>query len=257
VKPLVVIPNYMSSEGDLQILGDCVASIRRTVGDQVDILIIDDRSPLSYLVDVFEEQFGQFGFELVRKDENEGFSRTVNVGLNRAILQGRDAVLMNADMEMLTPNWVARCQRAGAGLVGALLLYPNGLVQHAGLYFSPIANMFEHRLRYAPANLRETRTKLVCPVTGAFQYITFDTLSKVGPYDAEFRMGFEDVDYCLRVFAAGLECLYEPAVSAIHHESLFRSRPDEKVMRWQADSLNHLREKWAGVPLADFASAAQ
>ena len=25
-------------------------------------------------------------------------------------------------------------------------------------------------------------------------------------------MGYEDVDYCLRVFQAGLECVYEPAV---------------------------------------------
>jgi GT2 family glycosyltransferase len=158
---------------------------------------------------------------------------------------------------MLTPNWAARCQKVGAGLVGALLLYPNGLVQHAGLYFSPIANMFEHRLRYAPGNLAETKERLVCPVTGAFQYITAETLQQVGPYDEEFRMGFEDVDYCLRVFAAGLECVYEPAVTAIHHESLFRSRPDEKVMRWQAQSINHLRQKWAGVPLAQFASAAQ
>jgi hypothetical protein len=36
-------------------------------------------------------------------------------------------------------------------------------------------------------------------------------------------------------------------VSAVHHESLFRSRPDEKVMRWQAMGLARLREKWAGV----------
>ena len=137
--------------------------------------------------------------------------------------------------------------------MGALLLYPNGLVQHAGLYFSPIANMFEHRYRYVSGNLREVRSRLVCPVTGAFQYITAETLEKIGPYDPEFRMGFEDVDYCLRVFQAGLECVYEPAVQAIHHESLFRSRPDEKVMRWQEHSLTHLRQKWADVPIANLA----
>ncbi len=253
MKPLVVIPNYMSAEQDLEILGECVESIRRTVSDTVDILIVDDRSPLQYLVDVFEERFGEYDFELVRKVENEGFSRTVNVGLERAVAEGRDAILMNADVVMLTPGWVGRCRRTGAGLVGALLLYPNGLVQHAGLYFSPIANMFEHRYRYAPGNLAEARVRLVCPVTGAFQYITAETLARVGPYDPEFRMGFEDVDYCLRVFEAGLECVYEPAVTAIHHESLFRSRPDEKVARWQEHSLAHLRSKWGGVPLGDFA----
>jgi len=250
MKPLIVIPNHMSHEADMEILGECVLSIRRTVSDTVDILIVDDCSPQPWLVDVFEERYERAGFELVRKDVNEGFSRTVNVGLERARREGREAVLMNADVVMLTPGWLTRCRRA-ATLVGARLLYPNGLIQHAGLYFSPIANVFEHRFRYAPGNLPEANVATVCPVTGAFQYIPHAVLEQVGVYDAEFRMGYEDVDYCLRAFEAGHSCLYEPAITAIHHESLFRSRPDEKLQRWHDLSLRHLREKWAHLPVAD------
>ena len=51
----------------------------------------------------------------------------------------------------------------------------------------------------------------------------------------------------------GFDCVYEPGVVAIHYESLFRSRPDEKVQRWQMMSYARLREKWASVPLADIA----
>jgi GT2 family glycosyltransferase len=258
-KPLVVIPAYLSHESDMEVLGEAVQSIRRTVSDTVDILIVDDCSPQPWLVDVFEQRYEKYVFELVRKPENEGFSRTVNVGLERALAEGREAILMNADVVMLTPGWLRRCRAATAaggeqaGLVGALLLYPNGLIQHAGLYFSKLAGVFEHRFRYAPGNLAEARVKTICPVTGAFQYIRLEVLERVGTYDPVFRMGWEDVDYGLRVFQAGLVSLYEPAVTAIHHESLFRARPDEKVMRWQAMSLAHLREKWADVPVADFA----
>jgi GT2 family glycosyltransferase len=251
MKPLVVIPNYMSAETDMEILGECVQSIRRTVSDTVEILIIDDRSPLPYLVDVFEERYAKAGFELLRKDVNEGFSRTVNVGLQRALDEGREAILMNADIVMLTPGWLARARRHGDALVGAKLLYPNGLLQHAGLYFSAIANVFEHRFRYAPANLPEAGRTTVCPVTGAFQYIPPAVLERVGVYDREFRMGYEDVDYCLRVFEAGLACVYEPAISAIHHESLFRSRPDEKQQRWHDLSIARLRSKWSHLPVAE------
>jgi GT2 family glycosyltransferase len=255
VKPLIVIPNYMSREADMEILGECVQSIRRTVSDTVDVLIIDDRSPQPWLVDVFEERYSRYGFELLRKDSNEGFSRTVNVGLTRAHEQGREAILMNADIVMLTPGWLARCRKAASApaLIGARLLYPNGLIQHAGLYFSAIANVFEHRYRYAPGNLAEANARAVCPVTGAFQYIPPEVLAAVGPYDAEFRMGYEDVDYCLRVFQAGFACLYEPAISAVHHESLFRGRPDEKQQRWHDESIAHLRRKWAHLPVADLA----
>jgi O-antigen biosynthesis protein len=253
MKPLVVIPNYMSHEADMEILGECIQSIRRTVSDTVDVLIIDDRSPQAWLVDVFEERYARYGFELIRKDSNEGFSRTVNVGLERAHAEGRDAILMNADIVMLTPGWLGRCKRAvtSPAVIGAKLVYPNGLIQHAGLYFSPIANVFEHRYRYAPGNLPEANQPSVCPVTGAFQYIPHAVLERVGVYDREFRMGYEDVDYCLRVFEAGFACVYDPAISAIHHESLFRSRPNETQQRWHDESIIRLREKWAHLPVAE------
>ena len=88
-KPLVIIPNYMSEESDMEILGECVQSIRQTVSNTVDILIVDDRSPEPWLVDVFESRYGGYGFELIREPENQGFSRTVNVGLARARDEGR------------------------------------------------------------------------------------------------------------------------------------------------------------------------
>ena len=36
---------------------------------------------------------------------------------------------------------------------------------------------------------------------------------------------------CLRVFAAGLECIYEPACTAIHAESVFRKDPPPELKR--------------------------
>ena len=81
-------------------------SIRQTVSNTVDILIVDDRSPEPWLVDVFESRYERYDFELIRKPENEGFSRTVNVGLERARDEGREAILMNADIVMRTPGWL-------------------------------------------------------------------------------------------------------------------------------------------------------
>ena len=41
-------------------------------------------------------------------------------------------------------------------------------------------------------------------------------------------MCFEDLDYCLRVFEAGLECIYEPTVVATHREKFFRGKADDE-----------------------------
>ena len=77
-KPLVVIPNYMSEESDMEILGQCVQSIRQTVSNSVDILIVDDCSPQQWLVDVFESRYDRYDFELIRK-QNEVINKTVEV----------------------------------------------------------------------------------------------------------------------------------------------------------------------------------
>jgi GT2 family glycosyltransferase len=232
----------MSEPKDMGVTLTAIESIRKTVGDQVDILCVDDFSPDQKLVDGLEGEIGQLNFEVIRKEANEGFSTTVNHGLRRALAEGRDAVLMNADMEMQTPDWVTRCQQTTDGkgrpaaVVGALLTYPTGLIQHAGIYFSLVTRTFDHMHKYGPANLPEALEKKECPVTGAFQYIRHETLEKVGLYDEKFRMGWEDVDYCIRVFLKGFSCVYNPNIRAIHHEMMFRGKPSEKIRDWQNQS---------------------
>lgn len=254
---LVTMPVFMRDPSDLSITLQTVESVRRTEPD-VPLLLVDDCSPVQGLVDELATHAGRLAFELHRKDENSGFSRTVNVGLRRALEEGRDCVLLNADMECLTPGWVDLCadqkdtQGRPAAVVGALLVYPNGLIQHAGIYFSFLTRTFDHRYRFGPMMLPEANVAACCPVTGAFQYVRLETLQAVGVYDDEFQMAYEDVDYCLRVFDAGLECVYQPKVQAIHHESLFRGRADAKINEWQSAALQRLMTKHGRTNMSRF-----
>lgn len=249
-KPLVVLPMYLGQDQDVDVVMDAVRSVRNTVSNSVDVLVVDDYSPAQSLVDAIAPGLDRYGVELHRKPENTGFSKTVNVGLTRARDEGRDAVLLNADMEMVTPGWVKICQKAHtddgpAAVVGALLIYPTGLIQHGGIYFSMLTRTFDHMYKYGPANLPDAYYKRVCPVTGAFQYIRHSTLETVGLYDENFWMAHEDVDYCVRVFKAGQQCLYEPKVRAYHAEAMFRGRPSPKIAEWQQKSWVYFAEKWA------------
>jgi GT2 family glycosyltransferase len=182
----------------------------------------------------------------------------VNVGLRRALEQGSDAVLVNADIEFHASGWAeAMLARAGsdgapASVVGARLLYPNGLLQHAGIYFSLLHRGFAHRFTCGPADLPEALVPCRCPVTGALQLIRHECLDAIGIYDEAFHMGWEDVDYCLRVFASGRECIYEPAACATHAESLFRSRAGAGQEDWERESLAVLLAKHGDADLSQF-----
>lgn len=249
-KPLVVIPTYLTDDKDLEVTLDTLRSVRKTVSDSVDVLFVDDGSPTARLVRELVTAADRLDAEVIATGENSGFSKTVNVGLRRALNEERDAVLMNADMEMRTPGWVKICQKTRdskdrpAAVVGALLLYPTGLIQHAGIYFSLLTRQFDHMYKYGPGNLAEAHISTIKPVTGAFQYIRHDTLAKVGVYDEDFFMAHEDVDFCIRVFLASLECVYNPKVSAFHFEQMFRGRPSPKLRDWHARSWDHFVDKW-------------
>jgi GT2 family glycosyltransferase len=258
--PLCVIPSYLRTAEDLDLLVKCLVSLWATAPDAA-VLVVDDGSPNRELLPLLSAAIDELGYELVAKAENEGFSRTVNVGLRRALETGRDAVLVNADIEFTEPGWldrmVARTDTQGrpAAVVGARLLYPNGCIQHAGVFFSFRARSWWHRYQYAPADVLEAQQPALCPVTGALQLIRHSALEALGLYDEGFRMGFEDLDFCLRAFDAGLECIYEPTVCAVHHESVFRSRKTPALEAWHQDSFQHLRTKWAQADFSPFTPA--
>lgn len=262
-EPLIVVPVYVTQPVDLELIITLLESIRKTEPES-QALLVDDGSPADVLVDEVEAACDRLGFELHRKGENSGFSKTVNVGLRRALVEGRDAVLVNADVEFPDDGWLRRMQEQPAAdmngdllaepaaIVGGLLLYPNGLIQHAGIFYSLLTRDFGHIYNYAPGDLPEAQHPRVCPVTGALQFIRHSCLTTVGIYDENFTMGWEDVDYCIRTFLAGLPCVYAPTVRAYHHEQFFRGRPSPKVADWQAKSWIYFMQKYARQSFADF-----
>jgi GT2 family glycosyltransferase len=255
---LVVIPVYMRTPDDYNVTVQTVESVRRTQS-QTMTMLVDDCSPAEGLWDELRSRDWQgAAVTFLRNDENSGFSRTVNRGLRWALEHNHDAVLLNADVDILTKGWLRVFQEQKdsqgrpASVVGPLLLYPNGLIQSAGTYFSMLTRSWDHRYRFAPGALPEAKLAFACPVTGAFQYIRHECLTSVGLYDEGFRMGYEDVEHNVRVFESGRECIYQPRVIAVHHESMFRGRADEKLNTWQQQSAALLQQKLATANLTRY-----
>lgn len=257
-KSLIVVPTYVTQPKDLEVTLKMLESLRETEPG-VECLLVDDGSPAAELLDELEAATSRLEFQLVRKDENEGFSRTVNVGLRRALNAGQNAVLVNADIEFIDKNWLAVMEQQerddGEGLasvVGALLIYPTGLIQHGGIFFSLLHRCFAHTYQYAPADLPEAQQARRAPVTGALQFIRHECLETVGVYDEQFRMGWEDVDYCIRAWEHGRQVIYQPKVRAYHYESMFRGRGEGKVAAWQQESWSYFMHKHRTTSFAEF-----
>lgn len=256
---LAIVPVYLRSPEELDVVVRCLVSLWTTTdASNTVVMVVDDASPEPALVDQLEVAVHELGFMLHRQEENGGFSRTVNVGLQRALDAEADAVLVNADIEFYQHGWLDHMRtrldtrKRPAAVVGARLLYPNGLIQHGGIFFSLLKRDWFHRFHFGPGDLDQAQIPFRCPVTAALQFIRWETLDAVGLYDEGYRMCFEDVDYCLRVFDAGLECIYEPAASAFHLEKYFRGKATPRIQEWTELSTKRLWDKWGQADLSPF-----
>jgi len=92
----------------------------------------------------------------------------------------------------------------------------------------------------------------VSAVTAACLLVRRQTYRDVGGFDESLAVAFNDVDFCLRVRAAGLRNLWTPYAELYHHESLSRGREDsaEKRLRFRQEEAL-MQRRWGEALLRD------
>jgi ADP-heptose:LPS heptosyltransferase/GT2 family glycosyltransferase len=150
---------------------------------------------------------------------------------NRAAREarGRFLVFLNDDTEIVAPDWldalIAQAARPEIGAVGARLLYPDGRVQHAGIFWTPAGG--RHAFRHAAADdpgyfaLAQTERNVVA-VTGACLAVRRDEFDAQGGFDESHAIVNNDVDFCLRVWERGKRVVYAPQATLVHREMASR-----------------------------------
>ena len=68
-------------------------------------------------------------------------------------------------------------------------------------------------------------------VTAACLMIRKELFDTIGGFDESYRITYNDVDLCLRLYDKGYQNLYTPHVRLLHHESITVGAPDEVAKR--------------------------
>lgn len=124
-------------------------------------------------------------------------------------------------------------------IIGARLLYPDGLTQHAGIGFDSNGGGY-NLWRLAPSEHPEVvKRRYVSAVTFACARIPYHIWDELGGLDEGYHNCYEDVDLCLRAKEAGYPILYDPAVTAEHMEGQTEGRHTHDSESWQ-----HYHSKW-------------
>lgn len=148
----------------------------------------------------------------------------------RAAATGEYIVLLNNDVEAISPDWVEQmlyyAEQPDAGAVGALLLYPNGKVQHAGVCLG-FRGTADHIMRNFDPGTDGYAGSLSCAheisaVTAACLMVKRSLYDQMGGLNELYRTLYQDVDFCLRLRDAGYRNIFVPAARLYHHESYTR-----------------------------------
>lgn len=240
----IVIP----SKNQYKIVKRCIDSIySKSTYDNFEIILVDTGSTDKHVIRWYELMRKRHdNFKLIEWPEQPfSYARSCNEGAKAA--SGELIAMLNNDTEVITPNWLeilaGDAQREGVGAVGCLLFYPDKYhIQHAGVGIGlggVAANSFSMMTLNIPMTQTQhlminTRHNMTA-VTAACMMLKKDTFLSIGGFDEKFRVTYNDVDLCLRLYEKGLQNIYTPHVRLIHHESISVGNPDELKKRDTAE----------------------
>jgi GT2 family glycosyltransferase len=251
----LIIPTRDSAD----VLATCVRSIRsRTCYDDYEIIIVDNGSVEGATRKLFDQLRTDPVIRILPRPEPFNFSRLNNAAAREAT--GSIIGLVNNDIEATHGDWlgelVALALQSDAGCVGAKLLYPNRHLQHGGVVIG-LGGVAGHAHRFARANDPGYLGRLqavheVSAVTAACLLVRREVFDAVNGLDEELTVAFNDVDFCLRVRAAGYRNLWTPFAELIHHESVSRGRDltPGKAKRFAAEFAT-MQRRWGADMLHD------
>lgn len=253
----IVIP----SKNQYKVMKRCINSIyAKTEYSNFEIILVDtgsDDKRVWAFYDMIAKRHDNF--KVVEWFEKPfSYARSCNEGARYA--NGELLVMLNNDTEVITPKWLnlmaGDAQRSEIGAVGALLFFPDGYnIQHAGVGVGlggVAANSFQMMSPGQPMSQTQhlminTKHNMTA-VTAACLMMRKNLFDEIGGFDESYRVTYNDVDLCLRLYEKGYQNLYTPYARLLHHESISVGLPEEVARRDTKEmqaAIEKFKKQWA------------
>lgn len=217
----------------VDLLEKCLASLQSdTDYPDIEVIIVDNGCENDRFPAIVQRASRGLNLNILEDRGVFNFPRLVNAGVQKAT--GEIVLLLNDDVEAKDRTWLQRIVdsvlKSDVGAVGARLLYPDNTVQHAGVMIW-LGGAAGHLWKGVSPEDAARNAMIVSPgnrlaVTGACIASRRDVYQKVGGFDEDFGVAFNDIDFCLRLREAGYRTIYRGDAVLIHHESKSRGADD-------------------------------
>jgi len=208
----IVIPVFNHVRWTLR----CLNAIQtHTQGIDYEVIVADDGSTdeTSELVSAVG------GLRYLRCETSVGYLRATNRGAAEA--RGRYLVLLNNDTVPM-PGWLEELRgtferNPRAGLVGAMLIFPDGRLQEAGAVVWETGFGWHYGQLDEPQKPEYSYLRRTDYCSAACVMLPLALWRRLGGFDEQFAPAyFEDSDLAFRVRESGAEVLYQPLARVVH-----------------------------------------
>ena len=199
----------------------CLGSLAKISYKPVEVIVVDNHSSDGSQA-IVRSKFPWV--KLVENKKNLGYSAGNNVGIRAS--RGTYVFILNNDTEVeksfLEPL-VAACQSdTTIGCIQPKLLYASNhhLLNAVGSYLTSTGFLYHYGYRKPQSRLQYNRRIHIYSAKGAAMLLRKSALTKVGLFDEDFFIYFEETDLCHRLWLAGYTVVYEPTSVVYHHEAV-------------------------------------
>jgi len=206
--------------GDPSPTAECLKSVQERITNSKIVLVDNDINPLaSYSKSIIH----------IKNKKNIGFVGGNNIGVKFCLRQGaKDVFLLNNDcfikkdpIPLLRKNlW----KKANTGITGPKIITSENKTWFAGGYID--------KNRYTAGHFGFDSEKLETPknnidfISGCSMLVKSEVFKKIGFFEEQYFLYYEDVDFSVRAIQAGFNIKYVPK-SIVYHKARTKNQSSE------------------------------
>lgn len=230
----------------------CLKSVlEKSTYKNYEVIVVNNNSKEQATFELFEKYKRLYdNFRVIDADIEFNYALINNMAVKES--KGDYVVLLNNDVEVITPSWIelmlGYASQKHVGAVGAKLLYSDLTVQHGGVILG--LGVASHAFMGSLGDAIVWGGRLSVPynysaVTGACLMVSRKKWNEVGGLEEKLKVGYNDIDFCLKLLDKGYYNVFVPMAELYHYESKsrgFDNTPEKKArFDWEQD---FMYKKW-------------
>jgi len=217
----------ITTQNALSFTEKCINYVRaHTDYPNFEIVVINNASQDPEFLQYFKKEQSENKIKVIDYNKSPNHSEMNNIATSS--VDSEFVLFMHNDIEIISEEWLEQLVAVteldeSIAVVGGLLLYPNGIVEHGGIIlglYGTAGHAHKYMLNLYPGYLGRLHSlQEMSGITASLALVRRSCFDNVCGFDSNrYPTLYNDVDLCIRMRNKGYRCIYNPMVRAIHHE---------------------------------------